>query len=68
MNVALGLRIPCRRRLTDGHYWEIGSHWRTRRAALVAAMRTRWAQVDSGVFPLHRYHYWFRCAGVDGQP
>lgn len=68
VNVALGLRIPCRRRLTDGHYWEIGSHWRTRRAALVAAMRTRWAQVDSGVFPLHRYHYWFRCAGVDGQP
>jgi len=61
VDVALGLRIPCRRRLTDGHYWEIASHWRTRRSALVAAMRERFGRVDSGVFPMHRYHYYFRC-------
>lgn len=63
VNVCLGLRIPCRRRLTDGHYWEIGSHWATRRSALIAQMRERFAHVDSGVFPMHRYHYFFRCEG-----
>ncbi|WP_313298104.1 class I SAM-dependent methyltransferase [Diaphorobacter sp.] len=62
VDVSLGMRIPCRRRLTDGHYWEIASEWRTRRSALVAHMRERFAQVDSGVFPMHRYHYWFRCS------
>lgn len=63
VDVCLGLRIPCRRRLTDGHYWEIGSQWQTRRSALVAQMRQRYAAVESGVFPMHRYHYFFRCAG-----
>lgn len=61
IDVALGLRIPVRRRTSEGHFWELGSQWRTRRAALVGLMRERWASVDSGVFPLHRYHYWFRC-------
>jgi SAM-dependent methyltransferase len=61
-NVALGLRIPCRRRLTDGHYWEIASEWQTRCSALVAQMRKRFAHVDSGVFPMHRYHFYFRCS------
>jgi len=61
MNVALGMRIPCRRRLTDGHYWEINSEWQTRRSALMAHMRKRFATVDSGVFPMNRYHFFFRC-------
>jgi len=62
MNVAMGLRIPCWRRLTDGHYWEIASEWQTRRSALVAHMRKRFVRVDSGVFPMHRYHFYFRCS------
>lgn len=61
VSVALGLRIPCRRRLSEGHCWELGSAWHTRRGALVALMRERWPRVESGVFDLHRYHYWFRC-------
>ena len=60
VDLSLGLRIPCRRRLTDGHFWEIASEWRTRRSALVAQMRERFAQVDSGVFPMNRYHFYFR--------
>lgn len=68
VNVHLGLRIPCRRRLTDGHYWEIASQWATRRSALVAQMRARFARVDSGVFPMHRYHYFFRCIGNGPAP
>ena len=62
VDLSLGLRIPCRRRLTDGHFWEIASEWRTRRSALVAQMRERFAQVDSGVFPMNRYHFYFRCS------
>lgn len=62
MDLSLGLRIPCRRRLTDGHFWEIASEWRTRRSALVAQMRERFAQVDSDVFPMNRYHFYFRCS------
>ena len=62
VDLSLGLRIPCRRRLTDGHFWEIASEWRTRRSALVAQMRERFAQVDSDVFPMNRYHFYFRCS------
>lgn len=63
VDVALGLRIPVRRRPSEGHFWELGSAWRTRRAAIAGLMRERWPLVESGVFPLHRYHYWFRCRG-----
>ncbi len=62
IDLSLGIRIPCRRRLTDGHFWEIASEWQTRRSALVGHMRERFAKVDSGVFPMHRYHYYFRCS------
>lgn len=61
VDVAIGLRIPVRRRVSEGHFWELGSEWRTRRGALLRLMRERWTRVDAGVFPLHRYHYWFRC-------
>ena len=63
VNVHLGLRIPNRRRLTDGHYWEIHSEWATRRSALIARMRRHFEVVEAGVFPMNRYHYFFRCQG-----
>ena len=63
VNVHLGLRIPNRRRLTDGHYWEIHSEWATRRSALIARMRRHFDVVEAGVFPMNRYHYFFRCQG-----
>lgn len=63
IDVCLGLRIPSRRRLTDGHYWEIHSEWATRRSALIARMRRHYERVEAGVFPMHRYHYFFRCHG-----
>ncbi len=63
VNVHLGLRIPNRRRLTDGHYWEIHSEWATRRSALIAHMRRHFDVVEAGVFPMNRYHYFFRCQG-----
>ena len=65
INVHLGLRIPNRRRLTDGHFWEIDSRWATRRGALVQGMRRHFARVEHGVFPMHRYHYYFRCLGAE---
>ena len=61
VNVCLGLRIPCRRRLTDGHYWEINSQWRTRRSAVRRHLGKHYERVQAGVFPMHRYHYFFRC-------
>ncbi|WP_353235492.1 methyltransferase domain-containing protein [Diaphorobacter ruginosibacter] len=67
VDVSLGIRIPCRRRLTDGHFWEIASEWQTRRGALVARMRERFARVDSGVFPMNRYHFYFRCSDKEAR-
>ena len=67
VDVCLGLRIPNRRRLTDGHYWEIHSEWATRRSALIARMRRQYERVEAGVFPMHRYHYFFRCLGSRAQ-
>jgi SAM-dependent methyltransferase len=61
ISMALGLRIPVRRRLSEGHCWEIHSEWRTRRSALRRRMLAHFARVDCGVFAMHRYHYYFRC-------
>lgn len=61
MNISLGLRIPCKRKLTDGHYWEIASHWQTRKSAILKTMHRQYALIEAGVFPMHRYHYYFRC-------
>ena len=37
----------------------------TRRSALAEQMRERFGRVDSGVFPMHRYHYYFRCGNAE---
>jgi SAM-dependent methyltransferase len=65
VDVALGVRIPVRRRLSEGHCWELGSRWATRRGALVGHMKKQFGTVESGVFPMHRYHYFFRCRDTD---
>jgi len=67
LSVALGVRIPVRRRFTDGHFWEVNSQWTTRRSALVKTMAQHFNAVEHGVFSMHRYHYYFRCLGAKGK-
>lgn len=61
VDLCLGVRIPNRRRLTDGHYWELDSQWATRRSAVRRHLGKHYERVQAGVFPMHRYHYFFRC-------